>query len=879
MKLNQDVATVQTEWLAWLWLATLIVCSIALVVALVILRQRSMRRNYQQLQATLKKLDETEQLNHLILQTLPDLVWLKDINGVFMMCNSGVEDLLDAAAHAIIGKTDFDFFDPYLAGFFRSKDLEAMEKGYASVNDEWLHFARTGKAGLFETIKTPVHNKMGDVIGVMGIARDLTARHAAEKAHRASEERLRTLGDNLPQGYVFQFGNRSDGQTYFSYLSAGVESIHGVSVREVYDNAYALLSQIDNTQLQAYLAAEQRSACDMTDFIFDARMVRKDGEARWVQMRSRPQRLQNGDIVWDGLALDITQQKQQEEKLRLAARVFSDAHEGIIITDTQYRIVDVNPIFCEITGYDRRDLIGRPSQFIRSSDLGEETLAGLRRSLFRRGFWSGDIINQRKNGETYIANMVISAVRDNLGEITNYIGLMSDVTQAKEQQKFLEMMAHYDPLTRLPNRVLLLDRFNTEIARAKREKTQLAVCYLDLDGFKLINDHHGHELGDKLLVEVANRIQSCLREEDTVSRIGGDEFALLMGSIRSSEQFEQGIKRIHQSICQPYIIDQKILSVGASTGVTLYPQDDADPETLLRHADQAMYRAKQDGRNRFCCFDLSRDNRANEQRELFEQLRQALQTRQLCLYYQPKVNIRTGEVLGLEALLRWHHTDRGLLLPADFLPAIIGTPLEQAIGEWVIEEALQQLDFWRRVGLQLKISVNISPRHLLQQDFQQRLSTLLARYPSELASDLEIEVLENSVLDDLSSAGRVIRNCRSMAGIEFTLDDFGTGYSSLSHIRQLPVNTIKIDQSFVRDMMHDEEVRSLVEGVIALARAFQRDVVAEGVETDEHRMALLHMGCELAQGYAIAHPMPANSVQRWLDSQREPKAAVFSQLH
>lgn len=859
-------------------LAPLLACSIGLVIGLAFLRQSTLLKNYVKLQTTLNQLEESQKLNHLILHTLPDLIWMKDVYGVFLMANPGLERLFNAPASRILGKTDFDFCPPDLATFFRQKDIEAMEKGVPSSNEEWLHFASNGESRLFETIKTPVHNKAGEVIGVMGVARDITDRHSVEIALKRSEERLRALGDNLPQGYIYQYGHRNDGQIFFHYLSAGAESIHGVNVQDVLVNAHTLLNQIDNTQLPAFLSAEQRSAADMSDFFFEARMVRQDGEVRWLQLRSRPKQLQSGDVVWDGIALDVTQQKQQEQRLQLAARVFSDAHEGIIITDTQYRIADVNPIFCEITGYERRELLGKPSTFFRSSDLGDVTLPNVRQSLFQRGFWTGDVQSVRKNGEAFIANVVISVVRDNHGEVSHYIGLISDVTQAKQQQKALEMMAHYDALTQLPNRVLFLDRFNYAIARCKRERSQLAVCYLDLDGFKQVNDKHGHEIGDQLLVEVAKRIQACLREEDTVSRIGGDEFALLLGNIRSVEQFEMGLKRIHQSICQPYLINDNILSVGASTGYTLYPEDDADPDTLLRHADQAMYHAKQDGRNCYCQFNLTQEHRFHEQKAFQERLRAALQSRELMLYYQPKVNMRTGSVVGFEALLRWQHPERGLLLPPEFLPTIIGTPLEQAIGEWVIEEALNQMDKWQRSGMELNVSVNISSRHLLQQDFQDRLTTALNRHSTLLAQRLEIEVLETAILDDINTTGKVIRNCRNLSGIDFTLDDFGSGYSSLSHLRQLPVGTIKIDQSFVRDMIEDREIYALIEGVIGLASAFNRKVVAEGVETVDQGIALLELGCELAQGFAIAHPMPAKSVPHWIEvyAQNSP---WFTHLH
>jgi diguanylate cyclase (GGDEF)-like protein/PAS domain S-box-containing protein len=430
-------------------------------------------------------------------------------------------------------------------------------------------------------------------------------------------------------------------------------------------------------------------------------------------------------------------------------------------------------------------------------------------------------------------DMHATPLRDANGQVSALVSVTRDITDAKHQQQALKIMAHYDALTQLPNRILFADRFSQAIARAKRDGSLLAVCYLDLDGFKQVNDTFGHETGDRLLIEVAERIKFTLREEDTVSRFGGDEFAFLLSSLQTVEQYKQTLERIHQTIAQPYFLDGQSVSIAASTGVTLYPLDDADADALLRHADQAMYQAKQQGRNRFYLFDAAQDQQLQSQHQQVSIIAEAFSRNEFRLYYQPKVDMSSGKIIGTEALIRWIHPERGILCPAEFLPTIEGTPLEFSVGNWVIEEALKQLEIWRQIGLELQVSVNISPGHLLEKEFFAHLDKALSRHPDIPSHKLQLEVLESSVLDELVVVTNILHACRDALGVSIALDDFGTGYSSLTHLRHLPTDTIKIDQTFVRDMIDDPNDFAIVEGVIGLAGAFRRDVIAEGVEIEE----------------------------------------------
>ena len=438
------------------------------------------------------------------------------------------------------------------------------------------------------------------------------------------------------------------------------------------------------------------------------------------------------------------------------------------------------------------------------------------------------------------------------------------IDQQKKHQQELELIAHYDPLTNLPNRTLFADRFNQAIAHSKRSETLLAVCFMDLDHFKPINDNYGHDVGDKLLIEVAKRIQTILRDEDTVSRQGGDEFAILLSDLKSSIQCIQTLKRIHHSLAQPYIIDGQAHLVSASSGTTLYPIDDSDLDTLLRHADQAMYQAKLVGRNTFHVFDTSDDQKIIQQQIQLQEIDLALTRKEFCLYYQPKVNMRTGEILGAEALIRWIHPEKGLIPPLDFLPIIEGTELEIKIGDWVIEQALSQLEQRHLQGWNLQISVNISSHHLHSAAFVSHLKAALGLHPAIQPHCFQLEILESSALGDLQTIGKLIKECQSDLGVHIALDDFGTGYSSLTHLRNLTANTIKIDQSFVRDILDDPNDFSIIDGLIGLAEAFDRDIIAEGVESTNHGLMLMLMGCDAAQGYGIARPMPEVDFTRWL---------------
>ncbi|GAB2700368.1 EAL domain-containing protein [Aliiglaciecola aliphaticivorans] len=572
---------------------------------------------------------------------------------------------------------------------------------------------------------------------------------------------------------------------------------------------------------------------------------------------------QNGDVTGvTTLVQDVTKNKQNEAQLTLAASVFSHAREGIIITDTKGHIIDVNQTFVNITGYTREEVLGRNPSFLKSHRQSRDFYQKLWKSIGDNGFWCGEIWNKRKNNEIYAQLLTISAVNDEKGNVKNYVAIFTDISEFKEQQHKLEHMAHFDVLTNLPNRTLLADRLGQAISQSKRNERMLAVVFLDLDGFKEVNDSYGHSLGDELLVIIASRLKETMRECDTLSRFGGDEFVAVLADLEQLQDFQPIINRMLKAASTPVIIDNINLKVSASIGVTLYPADQTDADQLIRHADQAMYLAKQKGKNCYHLFDIKSEDAIKARHETLLNIKAALENREFVLFYQPKVNIRTGAIIGAEALIRWQHPQRGLLSPIEFLPYIENHQLSIDVGEWVIEEALRQLAKWQRNDLVLPISVNIGALQIQQNNFPEQLQKLLTAYPEVDPQFLELEVLETSALGDLLDASEIMKSCIKL-GVNFAIDDFGTGYSSLTYLRRLPASLIKIDQIFVRDMLVDPEDRAIVEGIVALAKSFNRDVIAEGVETIAHGVSLLQLGCDLVQGYGIARPMPAADILPW----------------
>jgi len=546
--------------------------------------------------------------------------------------------------------------------------------------------------------------------------------------------------------------------------------------------------------------------------------------------------------------------------------IFDTVNDAIFILHLQTgRILDVNRRMCELYGCARDEVLSKAPNIFGDNEppyTDEMAMDYVRRAV-TEGPQLFDWHARTRDGQGFWVEVNLRRAR--IGHEDRLLAVVRDISERKQHQQELEYLAHHDVLTHLPNRLLLADRLKQAIAHGRRANWLFAVAYLDLDDFKPVNDTFGHDAGDQLLIEVARRLRASVRDGDTISRFGGDEFVLLMLNFTNIAECTKAFDRILVNISKPYTVAGVDVVITASIGVTLYPLDETDPDTLIRHADQAMHAAKLGGRKRFHLFDPEQDQLAKEYREVRARIAEALLNKEFVLYYQPMVNLSAGTVVGAEALIRWQHPERGLIPPAQFLPLIDESDLAVELGNWVLEQAITQVAAWHGQGFSLCVSVNIAARHIHAADFVERLAGLLAAQSQLPADSLELEILETAALSDIDWVGGVIDACHRL-GVKFALDDFGTGYSSLSYFKQLRLDTLKIDQSFVRDMLDDKEDRAIVEGVIGLTRAFQRQVVAEGVETAAHGRALLELGCSIVQGYGIARPMPAEELPAWISA-------------
>lgn len=552
----------------------------------------------------------------------------------------------------------------------------------------------------------------------------------------------------------------------------------------------------------------------------------------------------------------------------LLRQIMDTAPVSVFLVNMEGRITQANTCMVEMFGYPMEDLLGKLYFSLLDAEEVEESREKLV-ALIHEDIPILDTDRKflRANGTSFWAHFTGKLFRDAEGKKLGLVGVVADITALKEHEQQLRNMVHFDALTGLPNRIFLAERLHLAMLQRQRRNDCVAVAYLDLDGFKAVNDTYGHDAGDELLMTLSQRMKEALRVGDTLARIGGDEFVAVLVDLPNMEDCQPLLERLLTAASSPVQVhfrdDVVSAQVSASIGVTLYPRDDSDPDVLLRHADQAMYIAKQSGKNRYHMFDVAYEAAIKVQMEGQEHVSHALTNNQFVLFYQPKVDMTTGRVTGMEALIRWAHPERGLLSPAAFLPAIQGHAISIDMGEWVIVRALAQMSAWRAQGLSLPVSVNIGADQLQQDRFEVRLRGWLSEYPDVPPQWLQLEVLETSALEDLVKVSDAMNACHKM-GVTFALDDFGTGYSSLTYLKRLPAKTLKIDQSFVRDMLEDANDLAIVSGVIGLARAFGREVIAEGVETQAHGDRLKAIGCSLAQGYGIARPMPAEDVPTWV---------------
>lgn len=511
----------------------------------------------------------------------------------------------------------------------------------------------------------------------------------------------------------------------------------------------------------------------------EIRMINEDKTTFWANITAIAEFDTNKEATYHLVISDISERKVFENKLKLSASVFKNAGEAIMITNLNGIISDVNDTFTKITGYNKEEVIGKKTNILNSGKQNRDYYENMWEILNSIGSWSGELCDKKNNGESFIGSLIINAVYDNLGNPSHFVALLSDITAIKEYEDSLKNIAHFDQLTKLPNRVLLADRIENKMIHTRRHKQHLGVVFLDLDEFKEINDTYGHDIGDKVLIYLAKEMKQALREVDTLARIGGDEFVAVLSELNEISDALPIILRLLEAASKEIKINDIKIKVSASLGVTFYPQNQiVNADLLLRQADQAMYQAKLSGKNRYNFFNTEENNLIRDRFESIKEISLALENKEFILYYQPKVNLRTGETIGVEALIRWEHPTKGILAPLKFLPIIEEDALSIDVGEWVINTALAQIKAWQEEGLNISISVNVGAHQLLNEDFVNKLKNILSLYPTVNPNMLELEVLETSRLEDLVKAKEVMNRCIKL-GVTFSLDDFGTGYSSL----------------------------------------------------------------------------------------------------
>ncbi|MDF1678571.1 MAG: EAL domain-containing protein [Legionellaceae bacterium] len=560
---------------------------------------------------------------------------------------------------------------------------------------------------------------------------------------------------------------------------------------------------------------------------------------------------------------NITLRKKHEAQLKISASVFKYAKEGIVITDKENRIVDINREFCKITGYEKHEVIGKNISLLQSGKYNAAFYKQMWKDIKKHGYWFGEIWNKRKNGDLYIQLLAISKVLDESDSIINYIGTFYDISEQNKQQETLKKIAHYDLLTDLPNRTSFVEQLDQAMKYARHFQQVLTLIFIDIDDFKEVNDKLGHDVGDKLLQIFAKIVSETIRDTDTIGRYGGDEFLLLMPSTGPKEIKNNGIERLYKRLNEPVNIDNYILHIKSSMGITFYPQrKHITPEQLIRQADQAMYKSKVAGKNTTTFFDVKSEQAYKQTLSFISEMKEALTRGEIKLYFQPRVDMRINKVSGAEALMRWEHPKKGLLYPHQFLPQIKHHRFLLELTDWTIIEALKTLETWDNAGISIPLSVNIDTMQMEQPHFIQHLKKMLSPYPKHLHHLLEFEILESSVISNLKVVSKVIKQCITL-GIAFALDDFGTGYSSINYLLELPFKYVKIDMQFVKNSLHNVRYAQVMGAMLDIARAVNIDVIAEGVETKKHKAHLLSLNCQYGQGFVFSKAVPSDKFLAW----------------
>lgn len=680
------------------------------------------------------------------------------------------------------------------------------------------------------------------------------ARHVAERALQESEERFRLIAATLTEVIWMT----DVGMTKVFYVSPAYEMLWRRTCASLYENPRSFTDAIHPDDLSRVLEVVESAQAVREPYDHEYRLLRADGSVRWIRDCGFPVAASSRfPERYVGVAEDVTESRRDEEKLRQAATVFESTRDGVVIADLGANVLAVNKAYSEITGYTEQETLGKNPRMMQSGRHGPEFYQALWASILQTGQWQGEIWNRRKNGEIFPCWMTLTTVNDARGEPTHYVSVFSDISQIKRSEAQLSRLAHYDPLTGLPNRLLLQSRLDHALERASRHGNRIALLFIDLDRFKTVNDSLGHRIGDQLLVDVARRLQTRVKDEDTLGRFGGDEFLVVLEPMGLPEEAASIARDLLAVLTPPFPLDgDNEAYVSASIGISVYPEDSVSATELLRNADTAMFQAKEQGRNCFCFYTADMNARALALLDLERAVRRALERGEFVLHFQPKVDLRNGQVCGAEALIRWRRENGTLESPANFIPLAEKSGLIVSLGTWVIDEACRYLRNWRDAGwVDLCLAVNVSARQFFAGDFHGVVSDALNRHGIP-AHYLELEVTESMLMEDPERTISILHRLKQI-GVKLSLDDFGTGYSGFAYLSRFPIDTLKIDQSFVRNIVVEPEAAMIAMSIIDLAHRMRLSVVAEGVETEAQLGYLKSRDCDQMQGYFFAKPMPS----------------------
>jgi len=798
--------------------------------------------------------DERLSQYRLMVSTSQDMLAMIDSDYRYVIANPAYTKVFSDSSQGITGLSI-----PEVMGEenFINKVKPNIEKVFAgeSLRYELCIPVSDQEMAYFDVCYEPYKNLEDKVTGMVVSARNITTKKNMQYALEDSERRFRTLCDLSPTGI---FRNNAAGDAV--YVNNQTAACVGLEQQNCLGSGWSRFLHPDDRD--KIFAKWNRAIAKQINFQAEYRFAHDNGKIVWVSCSAVPELNTQGECLgYIGTLVDITQQKLAVDKSKLAASVFENTQDGIIIADKDVKIISVNNSFERITGYSQHEAIGQNPNFLHSGKQDENFYQNMWYEINQVGFWRGELWNRRKDGSAFPQWLTINAVKDSDGEVLSYVSVFSDISAVKKSEERLTWLAYHDPLTNLANRLLFTQRLEHGINRAGRDDTLLALIFLDFDNFKHINDSMGHKTGDELLVVVSKRLKESLRESDTLSRFGGDEFTILIENYCSLSEINAITQKLIQQFKSPFIISGNQIYISISMGISIYPNDGDDAEALLRNADSAMYRAKKQGGGCLSFYTSELTESARQRFSVESGIRNAIENNELRLNYQPKFDAKTGKLIGAEALCRWHSNKMGEVSPGIFIPIAEESSVINELGAWVLEAACVQAKKWLSIHHgDFRLGVNVSVRQIQNAKFVEQVMDVLDRTGLP-AQYIELEVTEGVVMHQ--SETQCLQKLRDI-GVKISIDDFGTGYSSLSYLRDLPIDRLKIDQSFVRDIGRNQRDEAIVRAVIAMGHAHDLEIIAEGVEELEQQAFLRMEGCDELQGYLMGRPMPAHKFEELL---------------